>query len=67
LKSKNFMKVIEGGYRKGLWFLDRDAHTQEEIDFLNAAFREAGKYDPRWLKLIWDIKLDSKPEIQRVK
>jgi len=41
------MEVIDGGYRKGFWFHDRDSITQEEIDFMNAAFREAGKYDPR--------------------
>ncbi len=61
------MKVIDGGYRKGFWFHDRGAHTQEEIDFANAAFREAGKHDPRWLKLIWDIKVDDKPKIRRVR
>jgi len=61
------MKVDEGGYRKGVWFHDRDSLTQEEIDFANAALREAGKHDPRWLKLIWDIKVDSKPELRRVK
>ena len=60
------MKVIKGGYRKGLWLHDPDAHTQEEIDFLNEAFREAGKYDPRWLKLIWEPKKE-KPQLRRVK
>jgi hypothetical protein len=61
------MEVIDGGYRKGAWFHDRDAHTQEEIDFVNEAFREAGQHDPRWLKLIWDIKVDSKSKLRRVK
>lgn len=46
---------------------DREGITREEIDFFNAAFREAGKHDPRWLQLIWDIKVDSKPELRRVK
>jgi hypothetical protein len=61
------MEVIEGGYRKGLWFHDRNSLTQEEIDFANEAFREAGQHDARWLKLIWYIKVDSKPELRRVK
>ena len=61
------MKVIDGGYWKGLWFHDRGAHTQEEIDALNEAFRLAGQHDPRWLKLIWDIKVDAKPELRRIK
>ena len=61
------LKVIDGGYRKGLWFHDRQAHTQEEIDFINEAFREAGQHDPRWLKLVWDVQVDDQPKLQRVK
>ncbi len=61
------MEVIDGGYRKGFWLHDRNSITQEEIDFMNEAFREAGEHDPRWLKLIWDIKVDSKPELRRMK
>ncbi|RLB01245.1 MAG: hypothetical protein DRG59_06915 [Deltaproteobacteria bacterium] len=60
------MKVIEGGYKKGLWLHDPDAHTQEEIDFLNEAFRRVGKADPRWLKLIWEPKKE-KPKLTVVK
>ena len=60
-------KVIQGGYRQGVWLHDRQAHTQEEINFINEAFREAGQHDPRWLKLVWDIKVDDQPELQRVK
>jgi hypothetical protein len=66
-KERELMKVIDGGYRRGLWLHDRDSITQEEVDFLNAAFREAGKHDPRWLKMIWDIKVESNPEMRRVK
>jgi len=61
------LKVVQGGFKEGVWFHDRNAHTQEEIDFLNEAFREAGRHDPRWLKLIWDIKVDSQPELHRIK
>jgi len=61
------MEVIEGGFKEGFWFRDRNSITQEEIDFVNEAFREAGKHDPRWLKLIWDVKADSKPEIRKIK
>ena len=60
------MKVIKGGYKKGLWFHDPDAHPQEEIDFLNEAFRRVGKADPRWLKLIWEPKKE-KPKLTVVK
>ncbi|RJR47281.1 MAG: hypothetical protein C4567_01245 [Deltaproteobacteria bacterium] len=66
MKSKDF-KVVAGGYRKGLWFHDRRAHTQEDVDALNEAFRLLGQDDPRWLKLIWDVKVDSKPEMRRIK
>lgn len=58
------MEVIDGGYQKGFWFHDRNSVSQKEINFMNEAFREAGKHDPRWLKLVWDI---SKPELRRVK
>lgn len=61
------LKVIDGEYQKGIWMHDRKAHTQEEIDFINAAFREAGQYDPRWLKLVWDVKVESQPELKRIK
>jgi len=62
------VEVIEGGYQKGLWFHDRDAHTQEEIDALNEAFRLIGQDDPRWLKLIWDVKAGAPPpKLQVVK
>lgn len=61
------MKVIEGGYQKGLWFHDPEAHTQEEVDALNEAFRLLGQDDPRFLKLIWDVKVDEKPEFRVVK
>jgi len=60
------MKVIDGGYKKGFWFHDPDGNTQEEIDFLNEAFREAGQYDPRWLKLVWEPN-KQKPALRRVK
>ena len=58
------MQLIKGGYQKGIWLHDRQGHTQEEIDFMNAAFREAGRQDPRWLKLVWDIKVDHRPALR---
>ncbi|MDD3581952.1 MAG: hypothetical protein PHW74_13135 [Desulfobacca sp.] len=60
------MQLIKGGYQKGIWLHDRQGHTQEEIDFMNAAFWEAGRHDPRWLKLIWDIKVDQRPELRMI-
>jgi len=61
------MDVIQGGYQKGLWFHDRGANTQEEINFMNEAFQEAGKHDPRWLELVWDVKVDSQLELRQIK
>lgn len=62
------LKVIDGGYRPGVWLHDRNAHTQEEIDALNEAFRLLGQDDPRFLKLIWDIKVESRsPALRLVK
>jgi hypothetical protein len=61
------MKVLEGDYRKGIWLCDRSAYTQKEIDFANEAFREAGKHDPRWLQLVWEIDVDSQPDLRRIK
>ena len=52
------LKVVQGGYQRGIWMHDRDAHTQEEIDALNEAFRLLGQDDPRFLKLIWNVKVD---------
>jgi hypothetical protein len=53
------MEVINGGYKKGMWFHDRAAYSDEEIEYVNGAFRRISQHDPRWLKLIWNIK---KPE-----
>jgi len=61
------MEAIQGGFKKGFWFQDRNSISQEEIDFMNEAFREAGQYDSRWLKLIWDVKVDSQPELRLIK
>ena len=60
------MKVIKGGYEKGLWFHDPNAYTDEEIEYANEAFRRLAKADPRWLKLIWEPKKE-KPQLRRVK
>jgi len=57
------VEVIEGGFKKGLWFHDRDSHTQEEIDALNEASRLLGQDDPIFLKLIWDVKVDTFPPV----
>jgi len=60
------MKVIEGGYKKGMWLHDSDAYTDEEIEYANEAFRRLAQADPRWLKLIWEPRKDQ-PEIRRIK
>jgi len=59
------MEVIKGGYKKGRWFHDPDAYTDEEIEYANEAFRRLGKFDRRWLKLIWKPKKD-KRQLRRV-
>jgi len=37
---------------KDVWFHDENM-PQVEVDFMNAAFREAAEIDPRFEKLIW--------------
>lgn len=54
------MKAIDGGDQKGIWMHDPDAYTDEEIDYVNEAFRRLSKADPRWLKLIWEPKKKQK-------
>ena len=60
------MKVIEGKYQKGAWFHDPDAYDEEDIAFLNEAFRTIGQADPRFLKLIWQPQ-KQRPALRRVK
>ncbi|MBN2569816.1 MAG: hypothetical protein JXB42_10350 [Deltaproteobacteria bacterium] len=47
------MKVIKGNFQKNIWKHDRAAYSDNDIDFVNEALREAGQHDPRWLKLLW--------------
>ena len=49
------MKVIKGGFKKGVWGYDQEEYSDEDIKFVNEALHEAGQHDPRWLKLIWDV------------
>jgi len=60
------MKVRNGGYQKGIWRHDPDAYTDQEIEYVNEAFRRLAKLDPRWLKLIWEPN-KQKPELRRIK
>ena len=60
------IKVLNGGYRKGKWLHDPNAYTDEEIEYANEAFRRLGRFDPRWLKLIWEPRKQA-PEIRRIK
>ncbi|MBW1731811.1 MAG: hypothetical protein JRJ75_13130 [Deltaproteobacteria bacterium] len=60
------MKLIEGGYKKGMWLHDPDAYTDEEIEYANEAFRRLAQADPCWLKLVWEPRREQ-PEIRRIK
>lgn len=55
------MKVINGGFKKGIWQSDRDAYSEEDIEAGNAIFDIlAQKHNPAWKELVWKIK-DPKP------
>jgi len=62
------MKIIEGGFKKGIWQSDRDAYSDEDIEAGNAIFEMlAHKHNHAWRELIWDIKVKAKPYLRRVK
>lgn len=62
------MKVIEGGFIKGHWQSDRDAYSEEDIVEGNEIYETlAQKHNPAWKELIWDVKVDFKPELRQVK
>ena len=51
------LKVIQGGFQKGMWQSDRDAYSDEDIAEGNALFEElAQKHNPAWRMLLWNIK-----------
>jgi hypothetical protein len=62
------MEVINGGFVKGHWQSDRDAYSDEDIEAWNNIFQKmAEKHGPGWKMFIWDVKVNSKPELRRIK
>ncbi len=62
------MKVIKGGYEKGLWGHDRDAYSDEDIEFFNEFLRTVAKDRPQAANVIWDVcPKDKLSEIRLIK
>jgi hypothetical protein len=60
------MEVIQGGFKKGEWQSDRDAHSDEEIAIWNDRFQWLISQGHTWLKdYLWDIMPE--PELKVVK
>ncbi|MBW2600207.1 MAG: hypothetical protein JRC60_09155 [Deltaproteobacteria bacterium] len=53
------LKVVQGGFQKGVWQYDREAYTDEEIEFLNEFLRTVAKHRPEAAEVIWDISPDN--------
>jgi len=50
------MKIIEGGFKKGLWQSDREAYSDEDIEAWNERLKQLSRHHP-WLKeFVWQIK-----------
>jgi len=62
------LKVIEGGYQKGVWGCDRDAYSDEDIEFFNEFIRTVAKDRPQAANAIWVVpKKDNPPDITLLK
>jgi len=67
-KKEMSLKVIKGGYEKGLWGHDQDAYSDEDIEFFNEFLRTVAKHRPQAANVIWDVsKRDKPPEIRLIK
>ncbi|MBW2648197.1 MAG: hypothetical protein JRC53_00005 [Deltaproteobacteria bacterium] len=53
-------KIIEGGYQKGVWGHDRDAYSNEDIEFFNEFLRTVAKHRPQATNVIWDVPQNDK-------
>ena len=49
------LKVVQGGYQKGVWQYDREAYTDEEIESFNEFLRTIARHRPQAARVIWDI------------
>jgi len=47
------MKVIKGGYQKDVWGHDRNAYSDEDLEFFNEFLRTIAKDRPQAANLIW--------------
>lgn len=57
------MKVIQGGFKDGMWGSDREAYSDEEIEVWNERLQQISLDHP-WLKeFIWNINPKQKPRL----
>ena len=65
--KKKKLQVLDGGYKENVWMHDPN-FSQEDVDFINAAFEAAAKeINPAFKKLIWKRSAKSKYELVRMK
>ena len=61
------LQVLDGNLKENLWMHDPNI-PQEDVDFINEAFKAAAKeIGPEFEKLIWNRTPTKKPELKRVK
>lgn len=61
------LKIIDGGYKENTWMHDPNI-PQEDVDFINAAFKEAAEQiDPVFEKLIWNRKSKTHHKLHKIK
>lgn len=67
MKGKTKLKKIDGNFQPNTWLHDPDSFSDEDVDFINSAWKEAAKeIDPVFEKLIWEP-TKRKAELKRVK
>jgi len=52
---KKKMEVIEGKFKKGVWQHDREAYSDEDIEFFNEFLRTVAKHRPQAAEVIWNV------------
>lgn len=65
MKTQPQLQIIEGNQKEGVWMHD-PSFSQEDIDFINEAFKQAAEeIDPSFEKLIWNPA--PKQKLKRIK
>jgi len=59
------LKVVQGGFKEGVWLRDRNFYSDKDIAEGNEWFKQLSERDPQhfsWLvDYIWDIKPQTQP------